>query len=359
MTDKKRVFILGAGFSKQVDMPLATELTDLIFQKFRDDDAEDAIKWFDSLTQKIKKFSNSSKTNIEELFHYAQFDIELLKMEQQLRPVGRRDGITSWNHAEGIESWLQHMEEDLIDTILDKQKHAKPLELIDNFANSLTINDTIITFNYDTLVEDALAKRKVSWNHGLKDQKTGEIVILKMHGSIDWLILKRGETENHNKLRLLFRKQDMNQEHTTSQQSSGETEYDFELARIERTSLDNWIEGRILQSGPWKSVGVTGLGGYKPLHRLPGSGMVWARARGHLEHADEIIIVGFSFSPFDAMVRLCFCDVMADRKNPKVIAIDHKESDAEKNEYQKVVKAIFGENVDFRWNKAQDEKWIK
>lgn len=353
MKDKRRVFILGAGFSRQIGMPLATELTELLFQEFREIDHNEAVQWFKAFTQKVRRLSGSDAINIEELFHYARFDAESWKMEQQLYPIGRNDGMTRWGRAEAIESWLEHMEYDLADVILTKQESAQSLVPIENFANSLNTSDAVITFNYDTLVEDALTKAKQSWNHGLNDFQKGQIAVLKMHGSLDWVILERGETAKGQKHQLLFQKQDKNRERVTTEKPSGEIEYDYELARIEKSALKGWIENRDLQRGPWKSVGMAGLGSYKPLHRLPGSGIVWARARGHLENADEIIIVGFSFSPFDAMVRLCFCDVMADR-DPKIIAIDPC---AERKEYQSVVKSIFGENITFIEKRAEKIKW--
>ena len=50
----KRVFILGAGFSKQAGMPLAIELTPLIINKFKEDDLEEALSWFEWLKQRIE-----------------------------------------------------------------------------------------------------------------------------------------------------------------------------------------------------------------------------------------------------------------------------------------------------------------
>jgi len=42
----KRVFILGAGFSKQAGMPLATELTPLLRRKFEEVDHKEALEFF-------------------------------------------------------------------------------------------------------------------------------------------------------------------------------------------------------------------------------------------------------------------------------------------------------------------------
>lgn len=67
--------------------------------------------------------------------------------------------------------------------------------------------DTIITFNYDTLIEDALTRMKVPYNYGyssadlsdhgkrqtdlseyltLSEDSTNTIPLLKLHGSINW-----------------------------------------------------------------------------------------------------------------------------------------------------------------------------
>ncbi len=49
----KRVFILGAGFSKQAGMPLATELTPLLRRKFEEYNHEEALAWLASLDERI------------------------------------------------------------------------------------------------------------------------------------------------------------------------------------------------------------------------------------------------------------------------------------------------------------------
>ena len=109
-----KAFILGAGFSKQAGLPLATELTELLTAKFRQIKDDDAIMWFDCLERRIQRVSQDRAVGIEEVFHYAQFDIEIWKMKQQLCPVGRLNGNTPWNTAEGIEAILSNMEYDLV-----------------------------------------------------------------------------------------------------------------------------------------------------------------------------------------------------------------------------------------------------
>jgi len=90
------------------------------------------------------------------------------------------------------------------------------------------------------------------------------------------------------------------------------------LLRIPDDKLGNRIKNRILQrSGKQYSIGIAGLGLYKPLDRIPGSGQVWHNAGRALYQADKIYVVGFSLSPFDTMARLHFAGAMCERAKKK------------------------------------------
>ncbi len=335
----------------QAGLPLATELTEMLARPFREADDADAIAWFDNLVQRISKVNQAGAVSIEEVFHYAQFDVEIWKMKQQLAHVGRLSGETPWSIAEGIGSILSHMEYELVEVILERQEQAKHLSRIDQFTSHLIDEDVIITFNYDTLVEDSVLRKGKLWNHGLEKSKDG-ITVLKMHGSIDWLICKRNETDQYTKLTLLFRKEDLN--HIDSDAESGEPEYDYELARIKRECLANWIKGRDLQKGPWKGTGLAGLGSYKQLHALPGSAGVWTKAVKSLKQCDEVFIIGFSFSPFDAMVRLAFANMMDGRKKyPTVYVINP----AIGSSYKRTIKGLFGNQIRWLKKRAEEVDW--
>src|SRR5207245_1065057 len=121
MTHAKRVFILGAGFSKPAGMPLATELLPLLAQKLEVDEMRE---WLDDLRQHLDWLSGSDQEftmNIEQVFHDAHFDIEAHRLKQHLAPVGRQDGPgTPWNISESIKKWLSYLEEGLCDVILEK-----------------------------------------------------------------------------------------------------------------------------------------------------------------------------------------------------------------------------------------------
>ncbi|MEJ2703208.1 MAG: SIR2 family protein [Sedimentisphaerales bacterium] len=360
----KRVFILGAGFSKQAGMPLATELTPLLRRKFEEYDHTEALEWFASLDERISWIKHTDKNavltpNIEELFDFAYFDALIWKMWQQLCPLGRDSGDTPYSTAEAIEAWLSYMEDDLIEIIWDQQQTGiEKDDGISRFAAILRENDTIVTFNYDTLIEQSISQAKRPWQYGFNREEGKGIPILKMHGSINWAVVPRDQVDAFG-YPVLFQKGDKNVK-GASDEPTGQPEYDNVLLRILDDKLANRIKCRSLQwSNKQYSIGMGGLGRYKPLDRIPGSGQVWHKAGRALYQTDEIYIVGFSLSPFDTMARLHFAGVMCERakkKNapPKIVLIDPNACKL-KAEFH----AVFGVDtiITIYQKKAEQVKW--
>jgi hypothetical protein len=92
MKNTKRVFVLGAGFSKAAGMPLATELLEPLCEKLNpsdrgDSDDSDLREWLNHLRQRLDwlserdQQSNHHQLNIEEVFHYVK------KVTMELRYV--------------------------------------------------------------------------------------------------------------------------------------------------------------------------------------------------------------------------------------------------------------------------------
>ena len=85
-------------------------------------------------------------------------------------------------------------------TIFKIQKNipSKILSLYDKFCSSLHETDKVISFNYDTLIENSLERvgkpfrlfpqrlKSVNNHYGVVDTDIKEVVLLKMHGSINW-----------------------------------------------------------------------------------------------------------------------------------------------------------------------------
>jgi hypothetical protein len=288
--------------------------------------------------------TNTFTLNIEQVFHYAHFDVEVHRLRQHLARVGRQDGpATPWNEAESISTWLSYLEDALRDVILESDLRAD-LTPIRRWAEMIDAGDSAVTFNYDTLAERALSEVGEKWNHGLAEGKgVDEVTLCKLHGSIDWIVAHR--SERFSKLDLLFEKDNANR----SNQNTGHVEDDCRLWRC-RTSeqLQGWVSGRDLQSIPVgaspRTVGIAGLGAYKQLHQIPGLGRVWTRGMRALYEADRAVVVGFSMSEFDAMAQLQFGGIARKRQDEgrplMVTVIDPFANDATKERFRRVFRSV-------------------
>jgi len=349
MERKKRVFILGAGFSKPAGMPLATELLPLLAQKLQLEPHDEMQKWLDGLRERLVwlrgsgQQPHSSALNIEEVFHCAHFDIEAYLLKQHLCDAGQRVGPgVARDYAELISGWLLHLEDALRDVIVEEEEKANFAPII-RWAESVNDLDTVLTFNYDTLVEQALSKLGKTWNHGMgREVRTGN-AICKLHGSIDWIVADR--IEHFKKLDLLFDQQNTNR----ASPKTGYIEDDYRLWRCRtRDQLQDWISGRDFQLVPedasLRSVGIAGLGAYKQPHKIPGLGLVWHRGMRALYESDAGIFVGFSMSDFDTLARMQFAEVARKRQSEsrplRVVVIDPHADSQTKKRFEGVFRSV-------------------
>lgn len=363
---KNRVFILGAGFSKQAGMPLATELLPFIENQFKEYDQDDALAWLGWLKQRINWLEKTSSVqtgsfNIEQIFDLAYFDVMAWRLKHHTCKLGRNAGDVPYQAAEDISAWLSHMEDNLRDIIWDRQKLCQQnVQTIVEFIKHLRPNDIVLTFNYDTLLESCLSGQNIDWRYGfdIEDKKNG-IIILKMHGSINWILAPRNKYENFGYLSL-FKKEDKNRNDANF--PSGDNEWDYVLLQVPDKSVGLRIENRDLQSSakPFY-LAIGGLGRYKPLDEVPGLGEVWVKAMSSLLKAEKIYIVGFSLSAFDTMARLHFAGAMCDRQEkkkvpPNIIVIDPCDKDPTLN-----FQSVFGSNTPIKWlqTRAENINWAK
>lgn len=198
------LYVLGAGFSKPAGLPLGTELYEVMKQRVNcrsDTDVtilNNLVKQYCQFERYVNgKHVDKAKLNIEEFLSF----IDLL----QVIPVDYGLGIlgNSTRIADGLQSsshWIRYMIGLTICKCL-QERNKKSGELYRQFAERLKPGDFIITFNYDTLLEIALeesgkefryfpyAKANPDWSgFGSKvcNPNSNEIIVLKIHGSIDW-----------------------------------------------------------------------------------------------------------------------------------------------------------------------------
>jgi hypothetical protein len=101
-------------------------------------------------------------------------------------------------------------------------------------------------------------------------------------------------------------------------------------------------------------LGIAGLGQYKPLHKVLGSGQTWAKAFKALTEAEEIYVIGFSMSPYDTMVQFHFTSVVRARKNPlkRTVVIDPNASSLADS-----YRTVFGDPLEPIDQKAECINW--
>ncbi len=198
------VYILGAGFSKAYEespskqkMPLAKE----VFQTFN------KLSISKNPNVLIGKILNYLK--IERNLNYNDFssfseDIEKLYSEVETKL------LESWNKEDGNNGkknlyWSTYNELIFIfSSILNEIQNGPISKAHNRFVSHLASNDTLITFNWDTLIDRCLCDSGL-WNsdtgyyvqpsHIYRDgweksskEKGSSINLLKLHGSTNWLM---------------------------------------------------------------------------------------------------------------------------------------------------------------------------
>lgn len=187
-----RIFILGAGFSRPAGLPLASALYP-------------AVK---SLIE--RKYGTSTKFDRDLTYYLAYcndcgvtgqtkdaLDLELFMSYLDIEHYLELRGSGTWS-KEGNESQLM-IRKAIGKVIHDGTPAADKLpDYYYKFAELLSPRDIVLTFNYDLVLEAALTHvgkrfrrfphrfKSVSAQGGILDSDTEELVLLKLHGSLDW-----------------------------------------------------------------------------------------------------------------------------------------------------------------------------
>jgi hypothetical protein len=191
-----RIIILGAGFSRLAGLPLGLDLFPEIRKRaiaeFGQDNflEEDLINFIDYKTRCDGIKLSAEMIDFEEFLSY--LDIEHF--------LGLR-GKHTWS-SQGNEG--QIIVKRLIGKIIQERtpkSSSLPTAYL-RFAELLAPSDIIVTFNYDVILERALDHIGKSYRLfpdrftevgnmvNIIDDSHDEVIILKMHGSVDWFSRK-------------------------------------------------------------------------------------------------------------------------------------------------------------------------
>ena len=125
-----------------------------------------------------------------ETIDYENF-LSFLDVEHYLR----LDGGDTWSDEGNVS---QLMVRRAIAKVLLEKTPKEPPALYRHFVRRLNPSDKIFTFNYDTLLETALEAERIPyrlfpyrfsdevWAGNIVDSSKEEVVLLKLHGSVDW-----------------------------------------------------------------------------------------------------------------------------------------------------------------------------
>jgi hypothetical protein len=200
-TDKTfRVFLLGAGFSKPAGLPLAGELLPLLEQAAS---TYMSANGYNHLSDAVGRYEEYlAETDPSRPFDFEEFGA-WLDWEHVLRLKGSAT-FSEFGNEPGLQlRWaIGHVLHAAMPTEL-------PAVYLD-FARRLNTSDTVLTLNYDLLMERALEEVGVPYRrfpdryseiyehyNVVDSNQPDELILSKLHGSIDWTYLtgRAGDTQ--------------------------------------------------------------------------------------------------------------------------------------------------------------------
>lgn len=187
-----RYFVLGAGFSQPAGLPLASELFAEVRRSIELHDGRDT-KFQRDVEEYLRYRNACDGVDLEESAIDLEQFMSFLDIEHFL---GLR-GSDTWSQ-EGNESQL--MIRKAIGTVIHNRTPAidRLPDAYYRFAERLSPHDTVITLNYDIILERALEYvgkpyrlfpsrfKSIGRQSSVVDSDIEEVTVLKLHGSVDW-----------------------------------------------------------------------------------------------------------------------------------------------------------------------------
>jgi len=323
---KNIVYILGAGCSREDNVPLVNEFLDVSFKKVLPD-----LNMYDAKRFKnVKNFRNEvlPDSNVEELFSYIDF-------ERIVKTYGNK-----YN--------LNNLRKDLLYVIaktIEKVIRKGGSTIYENFWENHIVKSksyhaiTIITFNWDLLLDNILLSSPSFFIDGIPENYYGtsfsymgdgresynrvpnsSLKLLKLHGSLNWLFCKN--CKENNKFFVIGKKPAVKV---------------LEGFGMKCPNCGNDLDTLIVPP-TFQKIEEGGI--------ISALSDIWKCAKDNLSNANRIVIAGYSFPEDDVHFRLFFRSALVEnyKKKGMPIKIDilnHKVYQKEKNEFENHYKKIF------------------
>lgn len=313
-----RIFVIGAGFSVPAGLPTAADLYGLVKSRIESVHGTDT-KFHRSLDEFIDYKQSTCNVNVT----HDEVDLEefmsFLDIEHYLWLEGSDTFSSQGNGA-------QLLIKKFIGQIIHERTpdgQDLPSEYIE-FAQNLKSTDVVITLNYDVILERALESVGKSYRlfphrfsstseyGGTIDNDNDEVIILKLHGSLDWFT-----NEDYLKTIASFKKQNFHQLPTNPIFNSNNMYAPVPL-----------VDGPRVGSDPLAFVHrVTNLNLFYSNSNPPGVPMILSPSHMKIVYANPFIsfwhglgksggfnfginIIGFSLPEHDDYLRVCLYKII-------------------------------------------------
>jgi len=342
-TFSKTVYFLGAGFSKAVaGLPTMGEFFNMKEIKKKYKNIKEFIEKYFSIKmkriEKKQKRRGKNLLNLEEVITYLylrldnfgrlgeDIDVSILEAKNEIYQY-----ILTKLSPQNVDNQGIVAEEKDKDT--KSKRLGKPIYNIKylkkkliNFFNNVS---SIITINYDLIIESLLPEvscnqkgysfhpflerlwENILWPDLEKPfcEEVDKGVFLKLHGSIDWLYCPNKLCPYHSDIYpLALNKKKYDKFFSGSYKNIENSLYCASCG----SKLEVVIVPPVMQ---------------KAFEKWPKLALIWTIARKKLSEADEIVIIGVSFSPSDYYLRWLFKSAIASRKNKPIIeVVDEREN---------------------------------
>lgn len=181
-SEKRVVFVVGAGFSTEFGYPMARELLARVWPRLNQD-TKKGLK-------KVIKFHHpdwdsrpATLPEIEEL-------LTELAANEDLLPSLRPGGPFS---VEKLRDLRQQLLFEIANWFHKIHSKAANNAVIEEFAHRVKLSGaSIISFNWDYELDKALFPKVTTGCYGLAEKGTDGLVLLKPHGSLNWYLASLG-----------------------------------------------------------------------------------------------------------------------------------------------------------------------
>jgi len=334
-----RCFILGAGFSRCCGLPLACELTPVVWRAMARRDPTDrspnaplsgpgdfAHPALETDFKAIRLLFPGYVCDPDRGDTWPDFEELITALDEASgyqQSFERITGTEVHNWAAHPKHWLMHHLQERLSELTDAAAEGG-LKPIMQFIQALDLlTDSVISFNWDVLVEIAAEQLGVPVHY--RDDQGAGLRLAKPHGSLNLVDSPRDkyeetreravnvfgldeelEYDDGGRKHVVLRAQDPR--HAWIRQAWAPREFVLLVEPNIRKAYDRrWLE------------------------------LQWVRALDMVRHADEIIVIGFSLPPADLRPRILLQLAPVNRRpSPKLVLVDPK-ADALAERYRHLV----------------------